>query len=142
MTKAARWLGLDPVIFTVFAAALLALMIVLGWQLGGEDDPVRPRLFQSETLIDDAPIADLAGTVANTTPAGSTSSSVPTATVHGADDPVDISIPGAAIIQTLEPEDVPGVEPGDWVIVGGIDDNVNSFIVQGVVVVADAEVAR
>ena len=140
MTRLAGWLGIDPVIFTVFGAGLLALMIVVGWQLAGEDDPVQARLFQSETLLDDAPIADIAGTISNATTGDGLTE--PTATVREEDGPVYVSIPGATIIQTLEPETVAGVAVGDWVIVGGIDDNVNSYIVQGVVVVADAEVAR
>lgn len=131
-TKLTRWLGLDPVIFAVFGLIVFALLVVLGWQIAAEDDPIRPRVFRGEIVTDDSRRADIAGTVAQR--AGDS------VVVQDVDGSVEVALPADAVIQTLVPEQVDGVQLGDWVFVGAADDNVNSFIVKGVVVVDPAGV--
>ena len=127
-----RWLGVDPVIFAVFGLIVFALLVLLGWQIAAEDDPIRPRVFRGETVTDDSRRADVAGTVAERT-----SDRV---VVQDSSGSVEVTLRPDTVIQTLVPEQVDGVQLGDWVFVGGTDDNVNSFIVKGVVVVDEAGV--
>jgi hypothetical protein len=127
-----RWLGVDPVIFAAFGLIVFAVLLVLGWQIAAEDDPVRPRVFRGETVSDDSRRADVAGTIAER--AGNN------VVVQDSSGSVDVAVLPDTVIQTLVPEQVDGVQLGDWVFVGGTDDNVNSFIVKGVVVVDEAGV--
>ena len=126
------WLGVDPVIFGIFAVIVFGLLVILGWQIAAEEDSVRPRVFRGETVTDDSRRADVAGTVAEWAPDG-----VVAQDPEGA---VDVLVPLGTLIQTLVPEQVSGVQVGDWVFVGATDDNVNSFTVKGVVVVDDSGV--
>ena len=127
-----RWLGVDPAIFAAFGLIVFAVLLVLGWQIAAEDDPVRPRVFRGETVSDDSRRADVAGTIAER--AGNN------VVVQDSSGSVDVAVLPDTVIQTLVPEQVDGVQLGDWVFVGGTDDNVNSFIVKGVVVVDEAGV--
>lgn len=127
-----RWLGLDPVIFASLGLIVFAVLVVLGWQIAAADDPIRPRVFRGETVTDDSRRADVAGTIAER--AGDS------IVVQDVDGTVEVEVPLDTEIQTLVPEWVDGVQLGDWVFVGGADDNVNSFIVKGVVVVDEAGV--
>ncbi len=129
-----RWLGIDPIIFAAFALATFGLLVVAGWQIGAEDDPIRPRVFRGDIVTDDARVADSAGTISE--------ADGDRVVIQDAAGPTPVSLAAGAIIQTLSPEEVADVEPGDWVLVGGIDDNVNAYIVQGIVVVSDDQVLR
>ena len=122
------WLGVDPVIFGIFAVIVFGLLVILGWQIAAEEDSVRPRVFRGETVTDDSRRAD----VAERAPDG--------VVVQDPEGAVDVLVPLGTLIQTLVPEQVSGVQVGDWVFVGATDDNVNSFIVKGVVVVDDSGV--
>ena len=127
-----RWIGFDPVIFAGFGLIVFAMLVLLGWQIAAEDDPIRPRVFRGETVTDDSRRADIAGTVSQRV-----GDSVG---VQDVDGPVEVTVPADTVIQTLVPEQVDGVQLGDWVFVGGTDDNVNSFIVKGVVIVDETGV--
>lgn len=131
--KLSSWLGMDAAIFGCFGVLLFALLVVLSWQIAAEEEPIRPRIFRDQTVGDDSRRADTAGTVRQRVG--------DTIVVQGVDGSVDVVLPLDAVIQTLIPERVEGVQIGDWVFVGGVDDNVNSFIVKGVVVVDQAGVS-
>jgi hypothetical protein len=126
-------LGWDPLLFGVLALAIFAIALVLGWQLNGEDDPEPRRVFSGPTVSDDAPRADVAGVI------GQITDNI--ITVRDVDGPIDVTVSDSALLQTLAPIEPSDVQIDDLVIVGGIDENFFSYIVQGVIVLDPAEAA-
>jgi hypothetical protein len=126
-------LGWDPLIFSALALVVLVAALLLGWQLNNEDDPEPRRVFSGPTVNDDSPRADVAGVI------GEVNGAV--ITVRDVDGPIDVTVSDTALLQALAPIDPSGVALGDLVIVGGIDENVNNFIVQGVIVLDPSEAA-
>ena len=96
----ARWLGIDPVIFAAFGLIVFGILVVVGWQIAAEDDPVRARVFRGEAASDDSRAADFSGTVGE--------SSAGSIVVRDLDGIVDVAIPLETTIQTLVPERVGG----------------------------------
>lgn len=131
MSRARRALGWDPVLFGVLALIVLGVAIVLGWQLSGEDDPVRPRLFTGPAVSDDAPAADIAGIISQT--------QANVITVQDIQGTVDVTLPHDALSQVLLPIPPGEVREGDLLIVGGVDDDVNNFFTTAIVVLDPAE---
>ena len=106
--------------------------LVLGWQVSDESDPAGGRVFTGETLRDDTPPADVAGTVSDV------DGDVVLVRVDEALVPVRVG--EATLIQALLPIAPEAVEAGDWLIVGATDDNVNTLVLQAVVVAGPDEV--
>ena len=126
-------LGWDPLIFSALALVVLVATLLLGWQLNGENDPEPRRVFSGPTVNDDAPRADVAGVIGDVNGA--------IITVRDVTGPIDVTVSDTALLQALAPIDPTAVALGDLVIVGGIDENVNNFIVQGVIVLDPSEAA-
>ena len=116
------WWPLWLAALLIFSGALGA-----GFQWGGQEAEPRIRLFRGPAGTDGAPVADLAGFVTEASGDG--------LTVRSGDRPVQLTVPAEAVLQGLAPIDVGQVAVGDWVVVGGRDDNVNTFIVDAVVIV-------
>ena len=126
-------LGWDPLLFGVLALIVFIATLLLGWQLSGEDDPDPRRIFSGPTVTDDAPSADVAGVISEINGA--------TITVRDVDGQIDVTVPNDALLQILTPLDPRDIALGDLVIIGGIDENVANFIVQGVIVLDPSEAA-
>ena len=122
--------------FGMLLAGLAVLVFVstllLGWQIADEPDPAANRIFASETLQDDTPRADLAGTVSDVD--GEIIS------VRVGEDLVRVRVGAGAVIQRLSPITPADVAAGDWIILGGIDDNVHTLILQAAIVAGPDEV--
>lgn len=118
-------------------AALVALTfvvtLVLGWQVADESDPEPRRVFQGDTLLDDAPPADLAGIVSDV--------EGDRVQVRVDEMLVPVRVGPDALIQRLTPIAPAEVRAGEWVIVGAIDDNSLTFVLQAVVVAGPDEVS-
>ena len=117
-------LGVAGIVFTA--------TLVLGWQINDEDNPAANRVFDGESLRDDTPVADIAGTVNDV--AGDLVS------VRVGEELVPVRVSADAVIQQLVPITPADVQPGDWLIVGGIDDNVHTLILQAAVVAGPDQV--
>lgn len=125
--------GWNAILFGGLCAAVLGVSVALGWQLGSETDPPAARVFRGAPVSDDAPTAAIAGIVSEI--------DADSISVRDASGPIAVRVPPDAAIQVLRRVDTEDVQPGDWVIVGGIDDNVNTFVVQGIVVLAPEEMS-
>ena len=126
-------LGWDPLLFGALALIIFTVTLLLGWQLSVEDDPEPRRVFSGPTVNDDAPPADVAGVI------GEINGAV--ITVRDIDGPIDVTVSDTALLQLLAPVEPADVTLGDLVIVGGVDENVANFIVQGVIVLDPSEAA-
>lgn len=115
-----------PLAAIVFGAALGA-----GFQWGGPSQQDVVRVFESDQQprvgSDGAPTGDINGFV--TERAGDSWS------VRVGDASQLIRFRNDAIIEAMLPIWTDEVQPGDYVIVGGTDDNVNSFITTGIVII-------
>lgn len=114
------WLPLVAAI--VFAAAVAA-----GFQWGGDDGDAFIRVLDAPVGSDGAPAADLAGFVTETNTQG--------IVVRADAAPITVDFAADAEVELLEPITAPDITPGDWVVVGGRDDNVNSYILDGIIVI-------
>ena len=130
----ARISGVGPfgLLLLALAGLVFAVTLVLGWQVAKESDPAAGRVFVGETLLDDAPPADVAGTVSDV------QGDVVLVRVDEALVPVRVG--PEALIQRLIPISPAELLVGDWVMLGATDDNVNTLILQGVVVAGPDEV--
>ena len=117
----------------LLAALTFAVTAVLGWQIADESDPEPRRIFQGETLLDNAPPADLAGIVSDVEGEH--------VQVRVDETLVSVRVGSEALIQRLTPVTPAEVRAGEWVIVGAVDDNSLALVLQAVVVVAPDEVA-
>lgn len=115
------------------AALTFAVTAVLGWQIADESDPEPRRIFQGETLLDNAPPADLAGIVSDVEGEH--------VQVRAGETLVSVRVGSEALIQRLTPITPADVRAGEWVIVGAVDDNSLTLVLQAVVVAAPDEVA-
>lgn len=129
-----RWARVGPFGLLLLALAVLvfAATLVLSWKIADESDPPAGRVFVGETLLDDAPPADVAGTV--------TEIDGDVLSVRTEDAVVPVRVGSDALIQRLLPISPLDVEPGEWVILGATDDNILTLILQGVVIAAPGEV--
>ncbi len=114
------WLPLAAAV--VFAAALGA-----GFQWGGADSDEFIRVLDAPVGTDGAPSADLAGFVVETNP--------DSVIVRGGAQQITVDFTPGATIDLLEPIGAEQIAIGDWVVVGGRDDNVNSYILDGIIVI-------
>ncbi|MCY3887497.1 MAG: hypothetical protein OXG19_07330 [Chloroflexi bacterium] len=127
---AARAAGLS---LALLAALTFAATAVLGWRITDESDPEPRRIFQGEALMDNAPPADLAGVVSDV--------DGEYVQVRVDETLVSVRVGSEALIQRLTPITPAEVRAGEWVIVGAIDDNSLTLVLQAVVVAAPDEVA-
>lgn len=114
------WLPLAAAV--VFAGALGA-----GFQWGGAESDEYIRVLDAPVGTDGAPIADLAGFVTETNAEG--------VIVRGESAPVTVGFASGAEVELLERIGAEEVEIGDWFVVGGRDDNVNSYILEAMIVI-------
>ena len=119
-------LWIVPVAAIVFGAALGA-----GFKWGAPQEQDIVRVYEAEQQrrvgSDGAPTGDLSGFVAEGL--GDRWS------LRVGDDLRTIGFSSDAIIEAMIPIWTDGVQPGDYIVVGGTDDNVNSFITTGIVVI-------
>ena len=114
------WLPLAAAV--VFAAAIAA-----GFQWGGDAGDEFIRVLDAPVGSDGAPVADLAGFVTET--------NAQDIVVRADAAPITVEFAADAEVELLEPITAPDINPGDWVVVGGRDDNVNSYILDGIIVI-------
>jgi hypothetical protein len=109
-----RWARVGPFGLLLLALAVLvfAATLVLSWKIADESDPPAGRAFVGETLLDDAPPADVAGTV--------TEIDGDVLSVRTEDAVVPVRVGSDALIQRLLPISPLDVEPGEWVILQGV----------------------
>ncbi len=119
-----------PLAGIVFGAALGA-----GFQWGGPDKQEVVRVFetsqQGRIKSDGSPTGDLNGFV--------TERSGNNWIVRVGDTLHTIRFRDDSVIEAMIPIWTDGVQPGDYVIVGGTDDNVNTFITTGIVIIPAAQ---
>ena len=115
-------LFLIPVALLVFGAALGA-----GFAWGGPDRVSVIRVYGGEGAPDGSPPGDLAGFVIDR--------DGDALIVRSGDQPATIGFAPDAVIELMHPISSEEVAVGDWIVVGGRDDNVNSYIVEGIVVI-------
>ncbi len=115
-----------PIAALVFGAALGA-----GFQWGAPDEQQVVRVYdttqQDRVGSDGAPTGDLNGFV--------TERSGNDWIVRVGDNLRTIRFRSDAVIEAMLPVWTDAIEPGDYVLVGGTDDNVNSFITTGIVII-------
>ena len=118
-----------PLAGLVFAGALGA-----GFQWGGPSGSDVVRVFEGEAAerigSDGAPVGDLAGFV--------TEGSATSWTLRVGDDQRTVQFDGGSVVEALLPVTAEAAAVGDYVVIGGTDDNVNSFITTGIVIVPAA----
>ena len=114
------------------SALVFTLTAVAGWQFGGADSPDPVRVFAGTAADAADPPADIAGIVR-----GASDGSIDVRTANGIS---RLRVPNTAVIQVLRPSTADDLRQGEWVIVGGIDDNINTFVITGVVVAAPDQV--
>ncbi len=127
---AARAGGLS---LALLASLTFAVTSVLGWQIADESDPEPRRIFQGETLLDNAPTADLAGIVSDVEGEH--------VQVRVDETLVSVRVGSEALIQQLTPITPAEVLAGEWVIVGAVDDNSLTLVLQAVVIAGPDEVS-
>ena len=119
-----------PLAGIVFGAALGA-----GFQWGAPEKQEVVRVYESSQQgrvgSDGAPVGDLSGFV--------TERSGDAWIVRVGDTLHTIRFRNDSVIEAMVPIWTDGVQPGDYVVVGGTDDNVNSFITTGIVIIPAAE---
>ncbi|MDE2968255.1 MAG: hypothetical protein OXS30_12325 [Chloroflexota bacterium] len=121
---------LIPLAGIVFAAALGA-----GFQWGGPEKQDVVRVFETSQQgrlgSDGAPTGDLSGFV--------TERSGDSWVVRVGDSLRTIQFSDDSIIEAMLPIWTDGVRPGDYIVVGGTDDNVNTFITTGIVIIPESQ---
>lgn len=121
---------LIPLAGIVFGAALGA-----GFQWGAPQKQEVVRVFdstlQDRVGSDGAPTGDLSGFV--------TERSGDAWIVRVGDELRTIRFANDSVIEAMLPVWTDGVQPGDYIVVGGTDDNVNSFITTGIVIIPAAQ---
>ena len=121
---------LIPVAGIVFGAALGA-----GYQWGAPERPEVVRVFESSQQgrvgSDGAPVGDLSGFV--------TERSGDAWIVRVGDSLRSIRFRDDSVVEAMLPIWTDEVLAGDFVVVGGTDDNVNSFITTGIVIIPAAQ---
>ena len=111
-----------PLAAIAFAGALGA-----GFQWGGPEERSFVRVLDGEIGGDGSPRGDLAGFV--------TQRDAASITVRHRDEPTRVEFAPGAEIELLEPIHPSEIEIGDWIVVGGTDDNVNTYITTGIMVI-------
>ncbi|MCY3557650.1 MAG: hypothetical protein OXH13_03250 [Chloroflexi bacterium] len=115
-----------PIAAVVFGAALGA-----GFQWGAPDRQEVIRVYdgslQGRIGGDGAPRGGLSGFV--------TERSGNDWIVRVGDNLRTVQFRSDAVVEAMLPIWTDGIEPGDFVVVGGADDNVNSFITTGIVII-------
>ena len=115
-----------PLAAIVFAGALGA-----GFQWGAPDEASFVRVFDGRVGGDGAPQADVEGFV--------TQRGADSITVRSGDQTIEVPIAADAVIERLARIGLPQIELGEWIVVGGEDDNVNTFILKGIVAISAEE---
>ena len=117
-----------PLAGIAFAGALGA-----GFQWGSPDETSFVRVFDGSVGGDGAPQADVEGFI--------TQRGADSITIRSGDQTIEVRLAPDAVIERLERIGLSQIELGEWVVAGGIDENVNTFIVKGIVAIpADAAI--
>lgn len=111
-----------PLAGIAFAGALGA-----GFQWGAPDDASFVRVFDGRVGGDGAPQADVEGFI--------TQRGADSITIRSGDQTIEVRLAPDAVIERLERIGLSQIELGEWIIAGGIDENVNTFIVKGIVAI-------
>jgi hypothetical protein len=121
---------LIPLAAIVFGAALGA-----GYQWGAPEKQEVVRVFdnsqQGRIGSDGAPTGNLSGFV--------TERSGDTWVVRVGDSLQTVRFRDDSIIEAMLPIWTDGVQAGDYIVVGGTDDNVNTFITTGIVIIPSSQ---
>ena len=117
------------------AAVVFGAMLGAGYQWGAPKTAESIRVYetseQGRVGGDGAPLGDVVGFV--------TSREGDAWIVRDGDASIPIRFTQDAIVESMMPIWTDAVTPGDWIVVGGRDDNVNSFIVEGIVIIPDGQ---
>ena len=115
-----------PLAGIVFAAALGA-----GYQWGAPEQPEAVRVYetsqQGRVGSDGAPTGDLSGFVSE--------QSGDTWTVRIGDNLRTVRFRDDSVVEAMIPIWTDDIQLGDYVVIGGTDDNVNTFITTGIVII-------
>lgn len=111
-----------PLAGIVFAGALGA-----GFQWGAPGESAFVRVLDGEIGGDGSPRGDLGGYV--------TQRDAATITVRHRNEPTRVEFAPNAEVELLAPIHPTEIQIGDWIVAGGTDDNVNTFITTGIVVI-------
>ncbi len=131
LSRFATRLLIIPIAAIVFGAALGA-----GFQWGAPEKQDVVRVYdldkQGRVGSDGAPAGDLNGFV--------TERSGDAWIVRAGDSPYTIRFDDNSVVEAMLPIWTDQVHPGDYVAIGGTDDNVNSFITTGIVIIPAGQV--
>lgn len=120
-----RWLV--PAVFGAFAVAGMVAIVVLASRSGGSDAPPEPGAFATppaSRVVTAYDVREVAGDVVTLASAGST-----------ADRPFTASIPAGAAVEVLAPATAGELEPGDWVTIIGIPNEVRNYSITSIVAI-------
>ncbi|MDE2745528.1 MAG: hypothetical protein OXI41_06025 [Chloroflexota bacterium] len=119
-----------PLAGIVFAAALGA-----GFQWGAPEQQDIVRVYevdqQGRVGSDGAPAGDLSGFVTEQSNLGWV--------IRVGDSLQTIQFNDDSIVEAMLPIWTDDVQPGDYIVVGGTDDNVNTFITTGIVIIPESQ---
>ena len=119
-----------PLAGIVFAAALGA-----GFQWGAPEQQDVVQVYEVEQQrrigTDGAPAGDLSGFVTERADGGWV--------IRVGDSLRTIQFSDDSIVEAMLPIWTDDVQPGDYIVVGGTDDNVNTFITTGIVIIPESE---
>jgi len=119
-----------PLAGIVFAAALGA-----GFQWGAPEQQDIVRVYevdqQGRVGSDGAPAGDLSGFVTERSDLGWV--------IRVGDALQTIQFNDDSIVEAMLPIWTDDVQPGDYIVVGGTDDNVNTFITTGIVIIPESQ---
>ena len=120
-----------PIAAIVFGAALGA-----GFQWGAPEQQDVVRVYdtskQGRVGSDGAPVGHLSGFV--------TERVADTWILRTGDSLLDVRFGDDSVVEAMLPIWTDQVRPGDYIVIGGTDDNVNSFITTGIVVIPASQV--
>ena len=119
-----------PLAGIIFGGALGA-----GFQWGAPESTESIRVYETAQRDrvggDGSPAGDIAGFV--------TSRDGDAWIVRDGDESMPIRFAQGAIVEAMLPIWTDAVSPGDWIVIGGTDDNVNSFITTGIVIIPNGQ---
>lgn len=120
-----RWLM--PALFGGFLLAGILAVLVLANRTGGSDAPPQPPAFATPApsrIITAFDVREVAGDVLTLASAGST-----------ADRPATVTVRSDAAIEILTPARAADIEPGDWLTVIGVPNEVRNYSITAMVVI-------
>ncbi len=117
------------------AAVVFGAMLGAGYQWGAPQSTESIRVYETAEQprigSDGAPQGDVVGFV--------TSRDGDAWIVRDGDTSIPIRFTRDAVVEAMSSIWTDAVSPGDWIVVGGTDDNVNSFITTGIVIIPNGQ---